>query len=299
MQELLSKTDWSAVFKHNNINDVWVKFKNILSHVVNVSIPFKRTKSWRIKSSSKIRSALRFTRGCYSLYKSSNSKESLLQFIHSKDHLQHLIDEQIRSFEKNIIDSLYDNPKNYWSYVNSKLMNQRNFLNSLKNDKGNIDEPKLMSEVLNDYFYTSFNHSAKTALLVNANDDDNDILENVEISFETVKWMIKCLSNKCSEDLDGFSYLVLKGGGDILSLQLTRLFTFSLSVGKIPHDWKKSVIYPIRKKTNSKKVEDYRPINPITPTIGRSGRLTIKSVTAGKILYLKSLNSVTFPHLSS
>lgn len=60
MQNLLSEINWDTVFSHSNINDVWENFKRNLSQVANASIPLKRINSWRIKSSAKIRSSLRF-----------------------------------------------------------------------------------------------------------------------------------------------------------------------------------------------------------------------------------------------
>ena len=38
----------------------------------------------------------------------------------------------------------------------------------------------------------------------------------------------------------------------------------SFSTGLIPQDWKKSVIFPIKKKARSLKIEDFRPINIIS-----------------------------------
>ena len=268
MQNLLSKINWDIVFNYANINDVWENFKQNLSQVVSSSIPLKKTNSWRIKSSAKIRSALRLTRRYYSLYRTLKSKESLLRLIHAKDRLQNLIDKQVFNFERNVVESLRHNPKKYWSYVNSKLANKKKFLNFIQTNERKIYQPDQMSEALNDYFHKSFNHSSENELAVNATDDDEEILDNVNISFHKVQRIIQSLPNKRSEDNDGFSYLILKGGGDILSLQLTRLFIFSLSTGKIPQDWKKSVIYPIKKKANPKTVEDYRPIN-ITSCICR------------------------------
>ena len=59
---------------------------------------------------------------------------------------------------------------------------------------------------------------------------------------ETVRGVIRALPNKRSQDHDGFSYAILKGGGDILSIQLSRLFELTLTRDTIPNDWRKSVI---------------------------------------------------------
>lgn len=58
------------------------------------------SRAWRIKSNPKIRTALRHTRRCHSIYKFSQTKEALIELVHSKDYLQKLINEQDISFEK-------------------------------------------------------------------------------------------------------------------------------------------------------------------------------------------------------
>lgn len=73
-------------------------------------------------------------------------------------------------------------------------------------------------------------------------------LNDVKIDFLTVKSIITMLPNKRSEDNDGISYAILKGGGDILCYQLTRLFKLSFDKGRLPKDWKKSIIFLIEKK---------------------------------------------------
>jgi hypothetical protein len=76
----------------------------------------------------------------------------------------------------------------------------------------------------------------------------NAKLSNIFVKFEDVRNTIKSLSSKYSEDLNGFSYAMLKNGGKVLAKQIVRLFNLSLSSGEIPKDWKKSIIVPIRKK---------------------------------------------------
>ena len=165
---------------------------------------------------------------------------------------------------KSVVASLRENSKRYWSYVNSKLANKNKCLNMLKTSHGTIEDPKLIAEEMNDFFYKSFNKQSVDISSLNLSNSNYNLLNEVSIDSNIVNSIIRHLPNKFSEDFDGFSYAMLKGGGDILAHQLTRLFRLSFSTGSVPQGWKKSVILPIKKKSSSLKAEDYRPINIIS-----------------------------------
>ena len=181
--------------------------------------------------------------------------------------MQQLIDLQILYYETHIVASLRDNPKRYWSYVNGKLANKNKCFNAIKTSQGTINDPEMIAEEMNNFFYSSFNKRSNDThgTIVNSNDRPiGSLLSDIEINFYVVKSVIKFLPIKSSEDSDGFSYFLLKEGGDMLAYQLNRLFRLSFSTGMIPRDWKKSVIIPIKKKLSSIRVEDFRPINIIS-----------------------------------
>ena len=102
---------------------------------------------------------------------------------------------------------------------------------------------------MNNFFYSSFN--IKDRSIENSSslyEFDARKLCDINVDLGKVTSVIKLLPNKYSEDLDGFSYVILKEGGCVLACQLNRLFQMSISTGVIPRDRKKSVIFPIKKK---------------------------------------------------
>ena len=236
MNTLLNKVNWDEVFNSSNINDVWFNLKNVINESVQTSIPYKTRNAWRIKSSSRIRSALRYTRRCHSKYKALNTSESLLKLLHAKEHLQSLINNQTDSFEQNVVASLNVNPKVFWSYVNSKLCNKANTINMIKTNQRTLEDHYEIAEALNEHFHNCFNHNSTNLRAMTSAYATEIIptLQNVKIDFYTVTRTIRSLPNKCSEDLNGFSYAILKGGGDTLAYQLTRCFQLSLLTESIP-----------------------------------------------------------------
>ena len=266
----LCETDWDSVFNTVDIEIVWQNFKKQLVDAVGAAIPVRKGKPWRFKSSPKVRTALRYARRCYSTYKQLQTSDTLLKYVKAKTYLQRLINNQIFFYEKHIIESLRDNPKRFWSYVNTRLKSKGNRVERLKDGDELVEEPAKMTELFANHFYNSFNHNANQADLKfsSPNSSKNNDLTNIKINFDVVSRVVSSLPNKCSEDREGFSYAIVKGGGDILSFQLCRLFQLSLSTESLPSDWKKSVIYTIKKKTNPKTVNDFRPIS-ITSCICR------------------------------
>ena len=149
---LLANVNWNAVFCDGDIDKVCSKFKQKLAECTENSTPMKKRKPWRLKSNPKIRTTLRYIRRCNAIYKSSKSRESLVKLINAKERLQQLIDQQILYYETHIVTSLRDNPKRYWSYVNSKLANKDKCFSAIKTNQGTINDPETIAEEMNNFF---------------------------------------------------------------------------------------------------------------------------------------------------
>jgi hypothetical protein len=147
-QRLLSEVDWEDTFNQPNIDAVWHRFKTVLASIVEASVPFRKRKSWQIKSYSKIRTALRYTRRCHSRFQSLQTTEARICYMHAKVRLQELINSQASLREHYVIQSARANPKIYWSYVNSKLKSKQTLPTSIK--VGNSRDPKEIAEALNE-----------------------------------------------------------------------------------------------------------------------------------------------------
>ena len=205
-------------------------------------------------------------RRCHSNCKLLQNDDSLLKLIHAKDHLQELIDRQVANHEQSIASTALTNPKQYWSYVNSKLKNKKNNLKMIKKDGRIIIDSLEIAEAFNDHFYRNYNHKPgdidSFVCYTNLSSSwKRFTLAEVNINCDKVNRLLKMLPDKRSEDYDGFSYTILKRASEVLSKQLFRLFTRSLYEECLPRDWKRSLIFPIIKKPGSSDIENFRPIN--------------------------------------
>ena len=77
---------------------------------------------------------------------------------------------------------------------------------------------------------------------------------------ENVEDILSGLNSGKSCGPDGIHPRLLQELSDILCISLTKLFNKSLSLGKLPSEWKECRISAILKKGSSKKAGNYRPI---------------------------------------
>ena len=70
------------------------------------------------------------------------------------------------------------------------------------------------------------------------------------------------LRSNSSSGADGIPNIVLKKLAFALAYPLSRIIRLSFLSGRIPHDWKHSIIVPLPKKSSmSSNLGDYRPIS--------------------------------------
>ena len=77
----------------------------------------------------------------------------------------------------------------------------------------------------------------------------------------TVLKHIKKLKNKKCSGTDGLSADLLKQGGEVLAIPITRIINLSITSGTYPKPWKEGIITPIHKKGDKKSKGNYRPIS--------------------------------------
>lgn len=87
------------------------------------------------------------------------------------------------------------------------------------------------------------------------------------ISVEEVDKRIKQLKNRKAPGPDGIQNELIKYGGRILCMWLHKLFTIILDSGRVPEEWKESLLIPILKKGDRRKPENYRGISLMNSTL--------------------------------
>ncbi len=87
----------------------------------------------------------------------------------------------------------------------------------------------------------------------------NNHMQYFIISAEDVHWQLTHLNKNKSEGADAIHPKILASIASFLATPLAKLYNNSIATGKIPVEWKSSVICPIYKKGYKNNVSNYRP----------------------------------------
>ena len=96
----------------------------------------------------------------------------------------------------------------------------------------------------------------------------NENLSTITLDNEDVFNVLVKLDKGKACGCDGIPTQVLKYCASALAPSITAMFNLSLSIGKIPKEWKSANVIPIHKKDNIHNVVNYRPIS-LLPIISK------------------------------
>ena len=91
-----------------------------------------------------------------------------------------------------------------------------------------------------------------------------DNLESISVSTEEVySYLLSNLSTDKATGPDEILYIcqIVKIMSNEIAPSMTALFNKSLSLGKVPQEWREANVVPIPKKGNIHEVSNYRPIS--------------------------------------
>ena len=258
----LSAFDWSHLFSVNlTVDSMWSAFSDVIYQAVDIFVPVCKAPSKVKKRYPKTaRKALARKRCLWRKLRAEPDNASLLQkYKESENHCHQILRDLELAKERRVVSS--NNLGNFYKYVNNRLSCHTG-VGVLRDNNGSLyatDDSK--AELLNNYFSS-----------VSTKDDgvlpefDRLVPENVEFSNvtftpENVMKAIRKLKNNTSCGPDGLPPILFRKLASHLALPLSLLFNNSMSVGRIPDDWKKAIITPISKGGLASDVCNYRPIS--------------------------------------
>jgi len=206
------------------------------------------------------------------------------------NQLRRSVKTMIRSAKRNeelrIARLCKENPKEFFSYVNSRKPISRR-IGPLESDSGTLcstDEES--ATLLNEYFSSVFTV-------------ENDIfnpepgvvhqgrgIDSIKCTVEEISKKIDNLDRYKAPGTDGFLPRVLKEVRDEISPHLMTIFNRSLETGVVPRDWREANVTPLFKKGDPSKPGNYRPVS-LTSVVGK----LLESIIVDKLTgYLEANN---------
>ena len=124
-----------------------------------------------------------------------------------------------------------------------------------------MDKDKDMSEVLNEFFASTFTREQADMVPEPAEKNFTSELKNVSFTPYQVKRKIRDLKQHSAPGTDGIGPQLLKRLQDVLAEPLAAVMNKSMIGGEVPADWKTANVTPIFKKGGRDDPGNYRPVS--------------------------------------
>ena len=190
--------------------------------------------------------------------------------------------------EKQIATNARDNPKAFWSYINSKSKTSTRIPDIAKNgSSATTDQDK--ANVLNTFFTSVFTDEVLDEIPVLPLQNFRSTLDTISFTPTTIEHFLAKLEPDKAAGPDEIPPRLLKEAAPNLATPLSDLFTASMHTGKIPQDWRDGIITPIHKKGPRTIPGNYRPIS-LTAVISKDMESIIRKHLLQHLLENKLIN---------
>jgi len=151
--------------------------------------------------------------------------------------------------------------RTFYSYINNKRVS-RPTIPPLLNRTGNLcTDDATKCAILNDYFSETFTIDNHDVPDLDGVGNNVTKLENVFFSEQIVYKELLKLKGTSSSGPDNIPSIFYKKFAVFFAYPLSKIFTASFDVGRLPSVWLKSNVVPILKKGSAANPENYRPIS--------------------------------------
>ena len=265
----LSETDWKKELADKTADESWLFFKGRVNEAVNQFVPVKSLKKSTFKNRPQWMSkaailALRRKKRCWKKYCSQQTQYAAYKYRSARNKCNKVILQCKKSFERKIVDEVKENPKAFWSYLNSKRNSEKGIPKLKKPDNSFTQTDYDTANTLNSFFTSVFTKDDDVTInnvpTLN-NEYSYTPMSDIFCTEEEVLQKLNSLKPNKSCGPDKMHPMVLLQTKDVCVTPLTIIFNKSLSEGVIPTDWKMAQITALHKKGDRSNPNNYRPIS--------------------------------------
>ena len=136
-----------------------------------------------------------------------------------------------KRYEQGIVETVKENPKAFWSYVNSKTK-MKSGISDLKDENGELRSSDVdKANILSNFFASVFTKEGDSEIKAIAPKTLNSLHE-INVDIDKVKKLLQCLNPTKSCGPDGCHPLMLKETAESVSVPIHKLFTTSLQTAE-------------------------------------------------------------------
>ena len=250
------RIDWEDAFGEKDINTQWTLFREKLSEASDIYIPkVTINKDNRIKIrhnlpiKTKTKAKIKRKQRLWNKYIQTGEERYKKEYNTIRNQVRRITRQTIKNHEKNIAQSVKDNPKKFWNYAQSKSKTKSTIPDLYKDEtKENVTESdKEKADVLADFFTSVFTKDPGNEM-PDIEPKQVPELNDIIIIPELVKKKMDNLKINKSPGPDLLHPRLLKELSDVLSYPLSIIFKNSVYLGVLPDEWKCAKITALFKK---------------------------------------------------
>jgi hypothetical protein len=294
----LQNFNFDECFQTNDVNDAAKRWTESFLNVARTQIPNKvvtirpNDSPWY---TNELRLMKRRLQRLFHKHKSRGQPADWENYKNARNKYQQSLDEAETRYKESLCDSLSSNrnTKKWWQTVKWLLGKGKDTSSPTLEVNGvQITENIHKANAFNDFFLSHTNLDLSHAELP-AIDAFNENIENVQATEQEVYDLIKGLDTSKATGPDGISPKLLHEAGYSIVPSLTRLINMSLSLSKVPKNWKLANVIPIFKSGEKSNMNNYRPVSLLSCV----SKIMEKIVFKHLYNYIKDNNLIS-PHQS-
>ena len=265
--------DWEIILEkhHDDVNSMWVEFKNIIIKNCEKFIPktnnFDNWKkaSWKCPLQENVRKIIKIKDRKWTRYLETKNNDLLKEYKTLRNRVRNETRCIIKNEQMEIAKASENNPKKFWNYIKSKTKNSSSIGDiKYKNINGEellatTDEEK--SKVFCDYFSSVFTIESDNFEPLQDKNEIKNVMTDISFNAIDIQLRLGNLNVNKSQGPDNIYPKILKEANEVLAKPLQKIFETSFKMKQIPLDWKTADISAIFKKGNKLDVGNYRPIS--------------------------------------
>lgn len=294
LAELAQKEDWGFLTTLP-ANKAWSMFQERVTHLTNsvtttVAIRAKKDGSCWIRS--RTRKWLRLRDIAWRAYKTQPNESTWRDYADLRNHCTHLVREDKRTWQSNLVERFKTNPKLLYKHVN-QLRKVKHGIPSLDGAKGPTETLEESVNVLLKQFASissTSNNPATCASKPESPSGGSSVLQRIIFDPSNVQRKISTLRVNAAPGIDGISPKTLKSLASVLAAPLSALFQQLMDNHTLPDQWKMGLITPIYKGGRRADPTNYRPIT-LLPTLSK----VMESIIADQMRLFLEQNHLLSP----